>query len=638
MSEEIKRKDPAPSTAEGGNWLTKELSMFWNGISMTGGDYGSLCQLFFDNLSTLLGALFALQTLANPIAFGDIAVSTDTMNQIVWGQIVPGVGVTMVAGNLYYTWQAIRMTNKYGRQYTAQPYGLNTPGAFAFVYNIIYSIFFAEGGGDEAFIKGYKVALAANFVTGLISLVLGVFGRYILKVVPPAGLLVPIAGIGVAFLGLEQLTNSIAAPIVGYSTIMWVYLGWYANIRLGYGSFRLPEALQVILIGIILGWATGLNDPQDTKDAAKLVKWWGPVWTGGDIFEDIDLLADYLGIVIPLGISAAATSLMCLVSAKEAGDPFPVRESMIADGIGTCVASFFGSPFGTVIYIGHPAHKRSGAKIGYSMVNGIVYLFFSWFGLLALIQSIVNPATIGPIVFFVGLQVNEEALNFMPSRHYSAYIIGIFPSVYDWVTNVSNLAPVANEDFSYDVNSAGFTSWFGVLAWKRGSLLVSLLWVSMIVNVLDRQWKGAAIWAFIASLFAVFGIIHVPQAGFSNFSDPFWEQCSSPDFCWEYANQWMFFVAYLMLAVTFLLVLVGSKYDDHIEEPIDDESRHAFDDWFADAYKYKDEDGNICDSRHEVAIVAPGSAANEFKKDPDHDPNVEKEESPASVESVSEET
>jgi hypothetical protein len=75
------------------------------------------------------------------------------------------------------------------------------------------------------------------------------------------------------------------------------------------------------------------------------------VWTASDLFADFNLLVDYLGIVIPLGISAAATSLMCLVSAKEAGDPFPVRESLIADGIGTCIASFFGSPFGTVIYV-----------------------------------------------------------------------------------------------------------------------------------------------------------------------------------------------------------------------------------------------------------------------------------------------
>lgn len=277
--------------------------------------------------------------------------------------------------------------------------------------------------------------------------------------------------------------------------------------------------------------------------------------------------------------------------------------------------------------IGHPAHKRSGAKVGYSLVNGVIYLIFSWFGLLALIQSIVNPATIGPIVFFVGLQVNEEALNFMPSRHYSAYIIGIFPSVYDWVTNISNRAPLSSDDFSYNINSSGSSAWVGVLAWKRGSLLVSLLWVSMIVNVLDRQWKGAAIWAFVASLFSVFGIIHVPEAGFSNFDQPFWEQCTGPDLCWEFANQWMFFVAYLMLCATFLLILIGAKYDDHIEDAIDDESRHAFDDWFADAYKYKDEHGNIRDARGDAAVNFPGSAENVAPKDLEHDPIVEKAES-----------
>jgi len=74
---------------------------------------------------------------------------------------------------------------------------------------------------------------------------------------------------------------------------------------------------------------------------------------------------------------------------------------MIADGIGTMIASFFGSPFGTVVYIGHPAYKRSGALVGYSLTNGVIYLFLSWFGILALMQSIVNQATIGPIVLFV---------------------------------------------------------------------------------------------------------------------------------------------------------------------------------------------------------------------------------------------
>jgi hypothetical protein len=63
------------------------------------------------------------------------------------------------------------------------------------------------------------------------------------------------------------------------------------------------------------------------------------------------------------------------------------------------------------------------------------------------------------------------------------------------------------------------------------------------------------------------------------------EQCTGPDpvVCWEFAEQWMFFVAYLVLAATFLLIGVATKSDKTLEEPIDDESRHAFDDWFKDA-------------------------------------------------------
>jgi hypothetical protein len=213
----------------------------------------------------------------------------------------------------------------------------------------------------------------------------------------------------------------------------------------------------------------------------------------------------------------------------------------------------------------------------------------SWFGILALIQSVVNAATIGPIVFFVGLMINEEALNFMPSRHYPAYIIGIFPSIYDWVVNVAQRAPLTGDgqyNLNYPTGSPGFV---GVLAWKRGALLVSMVWVAMIVMVLDRKWVMAGVWAMIGAAFAVFGSIHVPEAGFENFSDPTWDQCDlntvTVPKCWEHAEQWMFFVAYLMLAATFALIEVAKKFDPTIKAEMDDESAHAFDHWFKEASK-----------------------------------------------------
>lgn len=79
-------------------------------------------------------------------------------------------------------------------------------------------------------------------------------------------------------------------------------------------------------------------------------------------------------------------------------------------------------------------------------------------------------------IFHSGLMVNEEALNFMPSRHYSAYVLGLFPSIYDWVVNVSNMSPLQDLDSGGNLNTTGLPQWFGVLAWKRGALLVSFVW------------------------------------------------------------------------------------------------------------------------------------------------------------------
>lgn len=111
--------------------IMAEIRDFVQSFKMTPGDYGSLTQLFFDNLSTLLGALYAIQGM---IAFGAPA---DDISGVIWGKIVPGVGFTLCTGNIYYSWMAIRLTKKWGRPYTAQPYGLNTPQAFAFVFNVM---------------------------------------------------------------------------------------------------------------------------------------------------------------------------------------------------------------------------------------------------------------------------------------------------------------------------------------------------------------------------------------------------------------------------------------------------------------------------------------------------------------------
>ena len=52
----------------------------------------------------------------------------------------------------------------------------------------------------------------------------------------------------------------------------------------------------------------------------------------------------------------------------------PIGETMITDGIFTIIGAIFGSPMGTVIYFGHPIHKKIGGKTFFSFANGTIYL------------------------------------------------------------------------------------------------------------------------------------------------------------------------------------------------------------------------------------------------------------------------
>ena len=63
----------------------------------------------------------------------------------------------------------------------------------------------------------HRVALVGNFLSGAISVILGVLGPHMLTIIPPAALLVPLAGVGLfAFLGLEQAVAVFSAPMVGF--------------------------------------------------------------------------------------------------------------------------------------------------------------------------------------------------------------------------------------------------------------------------------------------------------------------------------------------------------------------------------------------------------------------------------------
>lgn len=105
-------------------------------------------------------------------------------------------------------------------------------------------------------------------------------------------------------------------------------------------------AIVALVIGTALGWATSLNKAQDVRDASQIVKAYAPAFPAREMFAHMNRIGPYLSTTIPTAISIAIGTIQCVESAKRAGDFYPTRESMVADGLGTIVASFFGSFLG----------------------------------------------------------------------------------------------------------------------------------------------------------------------------------------------------------------------------------------------------------------------------------------------------
>merc|ERR1712209_335323 len=105
-----------------------------------------------------------------------------------------------------------------------------------------------------------------------------------------------------------------------------------------------------------------MGDKDDLKAASDLVKPYG-ISTGFAAFDSFSTVSDNIGIILPIAFAAATGTLMNVISAKKAGDSYGPVETMVSDGVGTIIAALFGTPFGTSVYIGHPAYKKMGAGI-----------------------------------------------------------------------------------------------------------------------------------------------------------------------------------------------------------------------------------------------------------------------------------
>ena len=447
-------------------------------------------------------------------------------------RVLPGAALSIVLGNLYYARLARRLARETGRaDCTALPYGINTVSLFAFIFLVMLParIAASRDGLDDtaAATLAWQIGLAACFISGIIELVGGLFADWVLRVTPRAALLSTLSGIAISFIAIDFAVRTFAMPLVAFLPLTILLVTYFSGIKL---PGRIPGGALALLCGSAAAWGLALlGVPGAPVSAAALspafsaLGFHPPLLLLGDLWAGLThpLTRDFLiPVILPMGLFNVLGSLENLESAAAAGDSYPTRPCMTANGLGSLAASMFGSSFPTTIYIGHPGWKALGARAAYSSINGIFFAIVTVFGMAHVINAFIPVEAGMAIVLWIGIIITAQAFSATPSRHAPAVALGLFPAIAAWGTLVLTQTlsaagmSLGNPSLASEVlkDSGAFIAsglhLDGMTALSQGFMLTSLLWSGACACLIDRQFARGAVFLMIAAVLSFFGFIH----------------------------------------------------------------------------------------------------------------------------------
>lgn len=462
-------------------------------------DFSAFWALFTDNLINLIVLAGVCQFVFNmPV-------------EIVFGRIIPGAAVAIMAGVAVYTLLAKRAAAQHGRDVTALPYGISTPVMFVYLFGVIGPIYWSTNDPMLA----WQVGIGAGFMGGIVAAFGAIVGPLLKRVTPRAGMLGTLCGIALVFIGTVPLATIFESPLIGFASMIIILWGLVGRFRLPY---NIPAGLLALIVGTVVALAMG-------KASISLdgVGFYPPVPYFGDLIAGIQHLfnnPELFLVLVPVQIYNFIETMNNVESAESAGDHYPVATCQVTDGVGTMIGAVFGSPFPTTAYIGHPAYKRMGAHSGYIIAVGVVIPFAAFFGLLAFLNNLIPVAAAAPVLVFVALSLVTNTAQSVKPEHMAAVTIAMMPHVSSFLvtkwgslmgalaaTGVEGLPRLGDEALTAALLQQG-AHYEGHLALSQGAILTGLIWGAIVASVIDGRFRNAGGFALAACLMSMVGIIH----------------------------------------------------------------------------------------------------------------------------------
>src|SRR6202142_200037 len=354
-------------------------------------------------------------------------------DSLVFGRILPALGLMLCLSTFYYAWLAYRLAQKTGRNdVCALPSGVSVPHMFIVTFVIMLPITIKTG--DP--LKGWSAGLVWVFFQSFILMIGGFIAPYIRRITPRAALLGTLAGVSITFIAMRPALEMYMTPQIGLVCFAIILMSWFGGVKYPRG---IPAGLVAIAVGMIIAWGSNLFgfgfgglSVKGVGDAFANFGFSLPIPAIGQGFSGFEFLGIILVKAIPFGIYDLVEAMDNVESAEAAGDAFPTTRVLTADGVISLIGCLMGNPFINAVYIGHPGWKAMGGRMGYSAATGIMILVLTWFGGIAMMLAVIPVIAILPILLYIGMLIGAQAFQETPRRHAPAIILALVPQIAAW--------------------------------------------------------------------------------------------------------------------------------------------------------------------------------------------------------------
>ena len=225
--------------------------------------------------------------------------------------------------------------------------------------------------------------------------------------------------------------------------------------------------------------------------------WWGGVFASA---------LGKMPVAIPFALATIVGGIDCTESAASVGDEYDTRAVLLTEAGASLVAGLLGGVIQTTPYIGHPAYKKMGAGVGYTLATALFIGVVGYFGGFQYLFAYLPRAAMFPILVFVGLEITAQSFHATKKLHYPAVAFAMLPALAYLalvvVKSIHGATIPEREDGKLVLQT--------LRCLANGFIITSVLWSAALAMILDGRMRSAAAYFLVAAIASLIGGMHSP--------------------------------------------------------------------------------------------------------------------------------